>query len=296
MSEIGQSFDQPTGAQSPLIISRPVLTHGLEEAPYALAWARQHSKTTPKVKILTSVADAREEQLSADELWLWVGEVPDLLNGDMVDLREMLDEETRIRLSRLAREQDQASIGIAHASLRLLLGAILDIAPSALAFQRGPHGKPYLVSNNDGSDRLHFNLSHTQGAVAIALAREPVGVDIEIQRDLPDLLEICETVFARKTITAIANAANASQRRTLFYRHWTLGEALIKATGGGMSHDLKSFAFSSRGAPQLCLARGEFAQAERWAFGLYGVGNTSKHQSSNRTGSAMPTSTSRSPS
>ncbi len=281
MREIGQSIDQPTGAQSPLMISRPVLTHGLaEEAPYALAWALQRKKSTPKVKILTSVADAREGQLSADELWLWVGEVPDLLNGDMADLRQMLDEETQARLSRLAREQDQASIGIAHASLRLLLGAILDVSPSALAFQRGPHGKPYLVLDNDGSDRLHFNLSHTKGAVAIAMAREPVGVDIEMQRDLPDLLDIAETVFARKTITAIASAVNGSQRRTLFYRHWTLGEALIKATGSGMSHDLKSFAFSSSGAPKLALSTGEFAQAERWAFGLYGVGNSSKPQSS----------------
>ena len=256
---------------------RPVLTGRLEEAPYALAWAFQCSGSTPKVKILKSVAEAREGRLSTGDLWLWVGEVPDLPVDDMADLSQILDEETQRRLSRLAHQKDKANVAIAHASARLLLGALLDVSPTALSFQRGPHGKPYLVSPNDN---LHFNLSHTQGAVAVALAREPVGVDIEMQRDLPDLLEIAETVFAPETVAAVAKSASGLQRRSLFYRHWTLGEALIKATGGGMSHDLKSFAFSSSGAPKLSRAEGEFEQADRWAFGIHGVGHTKPDRSS----------------
>ena len=78
---------------------------------------------------------------------------------------------------------------------------------AALDFQHGLNGKPYLASPQESLDGLHFNLSHTQGAVAVAIARQPVGVDIEIQRDMPDLLEIAETVFADETIAAIANAA-----------------------------------------------------------------------------------------
>ncbi len=268
MIEIGQSADQP-------MLPKLCVTQELEEAPYALAWAIQHCDTSPKIRILNSIADAKKGQLLPNDLWLWVGEVPDNYLDDTEALEQILDKTTRRRLSRLAHKQDKASVGVAHASVRLLLSSILDVAPSALDFQYGPNGKPYLASPQNSLDGLHFNLSHTQGAVAVAIARQPVGVDIEIQRDMPDLLEIAETVFAQETVSAIANAATGPQRRSIFYRHWTLSEALIKATGGGMSHDLKCFAFSSRGVPRLNRAEGDFSHADHtdiWAFGIHGVG------------------------
>ena len=262
MIEIGQFADQP-------ILPKLCVVPELEEASYALAWALQHCDVSPKIRMLNSIADAKKGQLLPNELWLWVGAVPEIYTDGIHALEQILDDATRRRLSRLTRKQDKASVGVAHASMRLLLGSILGVAPSALEFRHGANGKPYLASSQDS---LHFNLSHTQGAVAVAIAREPVGVDIEIQRDLPDFLEIAETVFADETVVAIANAAGGPQRRSVFYRHWTLGEALIKATGGGMSHDLKSFAFSSRGAPRLSRAEGDFSHTDHWAFGIHGVG------------------------
>jgi 4'-phosphopantetheinyl transferase len=274
MNKVEQPSDQPERADGRVMFpGRPVLTGELAAAPYALAWALQRSGSRPKIKIFKSIGDAAKGRLLPGELWLWVGEVADPLVADMVDLRQILDAATQARLARIADKQKLASVAIAHASLRLLLGAILDHPPNELSFGRGSRGKPYLVSPRLAPDEdLHFNLSHTQGAVAVALARQPVGVDIEMQRDLPDLLDIAETVFAPESVAALANTANGPQRRALFYRHWTLGEALIKATGGGMSHDLKSFAFSSRGAPKLSRATGAFAHADQWAFGLHGVG------------------------
>ena len=274
MTPVGPPADKSEGADCQVMIpKRPVRTEGLEEAPYALAWALQRSGSTPKVRHLSSVADAREGRLSPNELWLWVGEVADPFADDTVDLGQILDEATLARLARLARKQELASVGIAHASARLLLGAMLDLPPNALSFGRGPCGKPHLVSPRTSPEEiLHFNLSHTEGAVSVALALDPVGVDIEMQRHQPDFLEIAETVFAPESVAAVANAAAGLQRRSLFYRYWTLGEALIKATGGGMSHDLKSFAFTSQGEPKLCRAGGEFGLEEHWAFGIHGVG------------------------
>jgi len=255
------------------MISRlPVRTERLEEAPYALAWALRRGGSTTKVRHLSSVADAREERLSRGDLWLWVGKAADPLVDVMVDFGQIFDDVTHARLARLARKQ-KLSVGIAHASLRLLLGAMLDRPPNELSFGRSPCGKPYLVSPRASPEEsLHFNLSHTEGAVAVALARDPVGVDIELQRDQPDFLEIAETVFAPEPVAALANAASGPQRRSIFYRHWTLGEALIKANGGGFSCDLKSFAFTSQGEPKLCRASGEFSVAKHWAFGIHGVG------------------------
>lgn len=273
MMPVGSPSDISKEAECRVMIpKRPVRTEGLEEAPYALAWALCRRGSTPKVRLLSSVQDAREGRLCSGELWLWVGEVGDPLSNAMVDLGQILDEATFARLARLAAKQ-KLSVGIAHASVRLLLGAMLGCTPNEISFRRGPCGKPFLVSPRGSPEEgLHFNLSHTDGAVAVALARDPVGVDIELQCDQPDFLEIAETVFTPESVAAVANASNGPQSRSLFYRHWTLGEALIKATGGGMFHDLKSFAFTSQGEPKLCRARGEFTIAKHWAFGIHGVG------------------------
>ena len=274
MTPVEPPADKSDGAECRVMIpKRPVRTEGLEDSSYALAWAIHLRGSTPKVRLLSSFSDAREGQLSPNELWLWVGEVADPFADDTVDFAQILDEATLARLARLSRKQDLASIGVAHASARILLGAMLDLPPNALRFGRGPCGKPHLVSPRTSSEKLlHFNLSHTEGAVAVALARDPVGVDIEFQRHQSDFLEIADIVFAPESVAAVANATGGLERRSLFYRYWTLGEALIKATGGGMSHDLKSFAFTSQGEPKLCRAGDEFGLAEHWAFGIHGVG------------------------
>ncbi len=244
----------------------------LEGASHALAWALQSDCASPKVRYLSSIGEARERQLAVGELWLWLGNVTDPKTESDEYLGRYLDRETNSRIKRLA-PRHKLSVGTAHASLRLLLGSMLVHPPSELIFGRGPFGKPYLVWPwPSPRDVLHFNLSHTDGAVAVALARAPVGVDIEIQQDLPDFLEIAEFAFAQETFVAVASSAIGLERRSLFYRHWTLGEALIKATGGGISHDLKSFAFTSQGRPQLTRASGAFGQAEQWAFSVQGVG------------------------
>ena len=42
----------------------------------------------------------------------------------------------------------------------------------------GEHGKPYFASHPD----VHFSLSHTRGAVLLAVHNEPIGADIECLR------------------------------------------------------------------------------------------------------------------
>ena len=51
----------------------------------------------------------------------------------------------------------------------------LGIALPSSAPAYTPHGKPYFPEHPD----VHFNLSHTAGAVLVGLSDRPVGVDIE---------------------------------------------------------------------------------------------------------------------
>jgi 4'-phosphopantetheinyl transferase len=77
-------------------------------------------------------------------------------------------------------------------------------------------------------------------------------------------MAVARTMFAPE---AYANlAAHPAARTTLFYRHWTLGEAFIKATGEGIAQDLKSFAFTEEGSPALTRVSPGWGPARRWRF------------------------------
>jgi 4'-phosphopantetheinyl transferase len=117
-----------------------------------------------------------------------------------------------------------------HAALRLLLAHELRLpAPPAFEFERGALGKPFMA----GQPRVHFSLSYRAGAAAIALASEPVGVDVERMADGIDIDGIGGRFFTPGEQAFLADAP-AAERRTRFFALWTRKEALLKAVGAGI--------------------------------------------------------------
>lgn len=119
----------------------------------------------------------------------------------------------------------------AHAGARLLLGSIAEQASDRLRFEQSAHGKPVLV---DAPAGLDFSLSHTRGAVAIAAAFMPVGVDIEPLRHVTDIDAASEIVLAPEERRTLAMSPSVLRSR-LFLRYWTLKEAILKAAGVGFA-------------------------------------------------------------
>lgn len=151
----------------------------------------------------------------------------------------LLDDEERARSRRFVHRVDRSRFVIAHASLRLVLARSIDVDPAAIRYDHGPHGKPRLAP---GLRRLEFNLSHSQELALLAVTRDrPVGVDVECLRvisgGVQDLSDAPFSDTERKALRALPPA----ERRTGFFRCWTRKEALIKATGEGLSRDLDSF-------------------------------------------------------
>jgi 4'-phosphopantetheinyl transferase len=138
----------------------------------------------------------------------------------------------------------------------------MGIPPSRVQIHRGVHGKPLL-----DRDDLHFSLAHVRGAVAVALARRPAGIDIERKAALPDIDRIAATAFAPDSRMAL-DAVKGAARLDMFYRFWTLGEAFIKATGLGIFQGLDTFAFTPHGKPRLTRVNPQWGPAERWRFGF----------------------------
>ncbi len=143
------------------------------------------------------------------------------------------------RAMRFRHREDRAAYVAAHALLRLMLSEALGGDPRAWAFETGPTGKPALAAVHR-RPRLHFNISHTRGLVACAIAGVPVGVDVEASDgDVPPAVA---ARFAPGERAMLAKAEGL-EYRSIFFRLWTLKEAYLKATGEGLSGRLDSPAF-----------------------------------------------------
>ena len=90
------------------------------------------------------------------------------------------------------------------------------------------HGKPFLPNGP------FFNLSHTDGAVIVAVADVAVGIDIEAMKSVN--LDDFNRFFTQKEQDQIKKAENGLHE---FYKTWTAKEAIMKCDGRGLQIPLK---------------------------------------------------------
>lgn len=102
-----------------------------------------------------------------------------------------------------------------------------DLLPT---FEYGKYGKPMLKE----LPSVHFNLSHCRVAVACAIAKEEVGIDIE-------MLGRYKPALAQHTMNAaeLQEIACADDADIAFTRLWTMKEAYAKLTGEGISTNMR---------------------------------------------------------
>ncbi len=124
-----------------------------------------------------------------------------------------------------------------RSTLRYLLCQQLGCHNSELTIEVADRGKPYALCNGNPVP-IRFNVSHSypHGLITIAEGVR-VGVDIETGLRKRDFDGISEMVFGPNERTEIQSAKGANKAR-LFFRYWTLKEALLKGLGTGLSMDL----------------------------------------------------------
>jgi 4'-phosphopantetheinyl transferase len=193
-------------------------------------------------------------QLAEDEVHLW--RIATDRPCDLPSLRELLAADERAKADRFRFDGDRRRSIVRRAALREIITRYLDVRPADLAFCYGPQGKPSLAAPFCQSG-LEFNLSFSGETVLCAVGRHPLGVDLERYRAIEDAALVAKHFFTPGEV-GLQNQADDANR--VFLRHWTRKEALIKATGSGLSVPLNSFDVSWRpdGAPhQVTLADAE---------------------------------------
>lgn len=171
----------------------------------------------------------------------------------------LLDQAERARWAAYRREPDRERFLVGCALAKTVIAACTGQRPSEVSFDRTcrqcgrPHGKPVV---NGGGDLGH-SVAHSGDLVAVAVARSPVGVDVEQLdgRARPpgggDPEALARLVLADGERAALA-AVHPSARPRAFLVAWTRKEAVTKARGDGLRVPFSGVVVAAdAGAPRL---------------------------------------------
>jgi 4'-phosphopantetheinyl transferase len=114
---------------------------------------------------------------------------------------------------------------------------------------------------------LAFNLAHTSGLVACAVARAgAVGVDVELPSVGNQAFDDTQRFFSQAEVDALRTLPPAV-RDDRFFDYWTLKEAYVKGRGMGLSLPFDQFTIdlNAQSEPSVSVAP-EFDNGCRWQF------------------------------
>jgi 4'-phosphopantetheinyl transferase len=209
-------------------------------------------------------------RLSGHDVHVWFLD-PELISSQVSEVcfHELLCEEERGRCLRFVFDRDRHTYLVARSLLRKVLSRYRPDSPQAWRFVANEYGKPRIEEPPDGG-KIHFNLTHTRGLVALAVAHQrEVGIDAEhIERSV-QWKPLAQDVLADQEIAHLESVSDAEQCR-IFFRFWTLKEAYIKACGKGLSIPLRTFWFriDADRSPRIRFTEPMPGGREDWLFFL----------------------------
>jgi len=204
--------------------------------------------------------------------------------------RSLLTEDEARRAERFVHFKDIALFVVGRALAKTMLSTYARVRPHDWCFEIDHHGRPNLADRPAGVPDLRFNLTHTAGLVACAVAvgRE-VGVDVErIDRRL--VHDVAERYFSAREVADLRELP-LDEQEVVFFDYWTLKESYIKARGLGLALPLGQFTFhrAPDRAPSISFAPELRDDPASWQFAQFWP--TAEHRMAvavRRTGRDLP--------
>ncbi len=207
----------------------------------------------------------------ASEVHLWLTPDP----GSLPTARgarclELLDPPERVQYQRFRVERARRLYLLARVLTRTALSRYVEVPPHAWRFRIERRGRPEIEAPA-GLPPLRFNLSHTDGLVACAVALESdVGVDVEHTGRRVEHLDLADHSFSAVE-AATLRELQGGDRIDRFFSYWTLKEAYIKARGLGMALPLRRFSFTFPGRGEIGVSFDPKLEdsSQDWQFELF---------------------------
>ena len=147
---------------------------------------------------------------------------------------ELLDDDEKARWRRFVVERAKRQFSLCRGALRIHLAERLGSSNHEISFGYLQHGKPFVKVRGHRAP-IGFNVSHSGRHRLIAFAEHDwLGVDVEERVPKSDLDGIGDRVYGRSEREMLRAAAGA-RKVHVFFRLWSMKEALIKALGTGFS-------------------------------------------------------------
>jgi phosphopantetheine--protein transferase-like protein len=195
--------------------------------------------TDPRTVVELSSILALSTEMPANDLWL--------------------SENERQRLSTMTAPQRRRQFLAGHWLLRRLAAQVHGGAPTQWSLSAGPDRVPWLhsISRPDAAP-IHASLSHSGDWLAVAIAPNPIGVDLERPARSRDLLALAAAVFSPDECAELRRMPEG-ERAAAFYVFWTIKESVGKREGHGLHRQS-----TQRQKPLACGA--ENAEVHSWQF------------------------------
>ena len=208
--------------------------------------------------------------LEQGEVHVWVARAAAVVSLDLErSYAESLSEPERIRATKFLFAKDRVRYLVTRTLVRSTLSRYVPVAPREWRFRTNQYGRPEIAAPAT-SAMLRFSVSHTEGLVAVAIARDrDIGIDVEhLGRPISNISIVAQT-FAGVEFEAL-NRIPSGDRKARFLEYWTLKESYVKARGIGLSMPLSRVRFDLAGSDIVVSLDGDLGDDEsRWQFSLF---------------------------
>lgn len=174
--------------------------------------------------------------LEEGDVHVWAAFIGDATDETSADTSLLSADEVQ-RAGRFHFERDRNRFIRSRAILRGILGSCLGVAPPRIEFDYTSRGKP-MIGGRLANASIQFNLAHCETLVVVAVTLAgAIGIDVERVRPMDDAEQIAKRVYSPRENQAL-DKLPAEQKSEGFFDLWTRKEALLKATGEGISDSL----------------------------------------------------------
>jgi len=175
------------------------------------------------------IAYADDMVLNTDTDYVFKINVEKYYNLVEEEYLNLLSADELVKANRFIQLADKQRFVTGRHFLRHIIARKFDKFNAEILFKYTEFNKPYL-------DGIEFNIAHSGNYVLVAISNSLIGADIEFMNNSFDHTDIMYEIFNTNEVAYINNAQTEALN---FYTLWTRKEALLKATGEGLTDDLK---------------------------------------------------------
>lgn len=181
----------------------------------------------------TKINGSMNYPLVQNEVLVFYGKLNDF---DALNCRSLLSNQERFRATQFLQDADKNNYIISKAILKSLLAYFSNKSEMKIDFSYGKIGKPFLSDNSN----VQFNCSHSENGVVIAIALNlEIGIDLEQLSRKVNRSKLASFLFTPTELIAY-NQLEDTHQQQFFIDLWTKKEAILKATGEGLTRPMNT--------------------------------------------------------